>query len=170
MKDIVEIILHSMEPVGVSREDLLSMSREQNIVAAREMVTRMLKVFTCMTDVNVGKVIGRGRNTVYYYNEQFDQRYRNEKNFRAMYETISTNVKNALEKEEEDERNYHCLFCGGDLIWDSDENLDTVSGCEDDDEGIVTFYTCSNCGRFYEIADPQKEDRETTYKEYWNKK
>lgn len=98
MKDIVGIILHSMEPVGVSREDLLSISREQNIVAAREMVTRMLKVFTCMTDVNVGKVIGRGRNTVYYYNAQFDLRYKTEKNFRAMYDTISSNVRKMLEE------------------------------------------------------------------------
>jgi chromosomal replication initiation ATPase DnaA len=98
MKDIVGIILGSMEPVGVSREDLLGMSREQNIVAAREMVTRMLKEFTCMTDVNVGKIIGRGRNTVYYYGAQFDQRYRTEKNYKAMYDTISSNVRKMLEE------------------------------------------------------------------------
>lgn len=50
-----------------------------------------------------------------------------------------------------------CLFYDGELIWDSDANLEDVC-CEalEGDGGIVGYYTCSECGRSYEISDPIK--------------
>lgn len=54
-----------------------------------------------------------------------------------------------------------CLFCNGDLIWENDFQANEVSDMyEDDDDAVVGFYTCSKCGRKYEIYDPPKEERE----------
>ena len=64
--------------------------------------------------------------------------------------------------------NFYCYFCGGELVWDNDENLEAIGG-EEDDEGVVTFWHCKCCGRDYEIADPPKEERETSYRDYWRK-
>lgn len=44
-----------------------------------------------------------------------------------------------------------CFNCGADLIWESDFNADEV-GYEE--EGIVTFYTCPNCGADYQVFIP----------------
>ena len=59
-----------------------------------------------------------------------------------------------------------CVFCGTELRWDSSINLASAGG-DDDDEGIVSHYTCPHCGRSYEISDPTKEERENKYKEYY---
>lgn len=56
-----------------------------------------------------------------------------------------------------------CLFCGGELCWNSDYDVEG-------DDGIISSYTCMKCGRDYEITDPPREERETTYKDYWNNK
>lgn len=61
-----------------------------------------------------------------------------------------------------------CLFCGGELVWDSDFNLNEVRDADDDDNGVLSVYHSSVCGRDYEISDPVKSERETTYKDYWN--
>ena len=61
-----------------------------------------------------------------------------------------------------------CIFCGGDLCWDSDEKEnDMFVEYGDDDEAILSYYHCMKCGRSYEIADPTKEEKETEYKDYW---
>lgn len=63
---------------------------------------------------------------------------------------------------------HKCYFCGGELIWDSDANAgDFLSEFDDDDDAVVQFYHCSKCGRSYEIVDPVKSERETTYLDYW---
>lgn len=61
-----------------------------------------------------------------------------------------------------------CLIYGGDLCWDSDFDLSDVRDAPEDDGGIISVYHCKNCGRDYEISDPVKEERETTYKNYWH--
>ena len=62
-----------------------------------------------------------------------------------------------------------CLFCDGQLCWDSDENANNVFAEYDEtDSAVVHFYHCLKCGRSYEICEPVKEERRTTYKEYWN--
>ena len=61
-----------------------------------------------------------------------------------------------------------CPICGGELCWNNDFDASEVNGGDENDGGIISYYTCMNCGREYEISDPPKEERETTYKEYWN--
>lgn len=64
--------------------------------------------------------------------------------------------------------NFKCIFCGGDLIWGSDFNAYEVScNYTEDDSAIASYYTCQKCGRSYEVIEPPKEERETTYKDYW---
>lgn len=38
-----------------------------------------------------------------------------------------------------------CWYCGGQLIWDNDFDLDDIYG-EGSGEGIVTFLHCRECG------------------------
>lgn len=61
-----------------------------------------------------------------------------------------------------------CYFCGGQLIWNTDENTcDVYCGeYDEDDDGIVSVWTCSRCGRMYEIIDPPREMK-SDYPEYW---
>lgn len=48
---------------------------------------------------------------------------------------------------------YHCPFCDGRLIWDSDFDV------EDEDYGSVgTLYHCMDCGKEYHIYDT-KDDK-----------
>lgn len=61
-----------------------------------------------------------------------------------------------------------CIICGGDLCWDNDFDASDVHDREEDDGGIVSYYHCMKCGREYEISDPVKEERDTTYKEFWH--
>jgi DNA-directed RNA polymerase subunit RPC12/RpoP len=70
-------------------------------------------------------------------------------------------------KPTEEKHGYRCLICGGELCWENDFSAEEVLDREDDG-GIVSYYHCMNCGREYEISDPVKEERETTYKKYWN--
>ena len=68
------------------------------------------------------------------------------------------------------DRNLKCPFCDGDLIWNSD--CDVQELCDDydeDDTAIASYYLCSRCGRDYEIIEPKEEDRMGEYKEYWSK-
>ena len=69
---------------------------------------------------------------------------------------------------EEESAKKRCYFCGHELIWNSDFDLSDISGDEEDDTGIVSYYTCPHCGRIYGISDPSKEERDVEYKEYWN--
>lgn len=63
-----------------------------------------------------------------------------------------------------------CIFCGHELVWQNDFDLEDVSSvAEKDDGGIASYYDCPHCGRSYEICDPTKEERENEYKEYWQK-
>jgi len=63
----------------------------------------------------------------------------------------------------------HCPKCGGELILDSSMSLcDVYDNAEGDTEGIVDYYTCSKCGREYEICDPNKDERDGEYSDYWH--
>ncbi len=65
-------------------------------------------------------------------------------------------------------KNLKCLFCGGDLCWNSDANAsETYAEYTEDDTAVISYYTCMKCGRSYEISEPNKEDRKREYKEYW---
>lgn len=62
-----------------------------------------------------------------------------------------------------------CLFCGGDLCWESDSNAnDTYAEFSESDSAIVSYFHCTKCGRTYEICEPTEDERNSTYNEYWN--
>lgn len=70
---------------------------------------------------------------------------------------------------EENSGMLRCIFCGGELRWESDADAYDVSDMySDEDGGVCGFYTCTRCGRFYEVLDPPREERETRYRDYWN--
>ena len=66
------------------------------------------------------------------------------------------------------DKHLKCLICGGDLCWDSSVNLRDVTDAYDDDCGVVEHLHCMKCGRSSEITDPSQEERNTSYREYWN--
>lgn len=51
-----------------------------------------------------------------------------------------------------------CWYCGGKLIWQSDFNYSDVYG--DDEEGIVSYLRCSNCGADVEYSLVDREEDE----------
>lgn len=59
-----------------------------------------------------------------------------------------------------------CLFCRGELCWNSDFTRDEVFS-DGDESGIVSYYTCMRCGREYEISEPTEEEKNTMYSDYW---
>lgn len=66
---------------------------------------------------------------------------------------------------------FKCFFCGGDVNWESDANASDVSDMYDeDDTATVSYYSCSRCGRSYEIIEPPKSERETFFNDYWREK
>ena len=68
---------------------------------------------------------------------------------------------------EEDDR-IKCPLCGGTLIWGGDNDACDLSDMYDDDDGaIMGNYTCSQCGRYIEIIDPPRTEREGRYRDYW---
>ena len=71
---------------------------------------------------------------------------------------------------EKEDNHMKCLYCGEDLVWDSDEHANVMSSdYEGDDVATVHFMHCSHCGRSYEVIDPVKEEREGNYAGYWSK-
>lgn len=64
---------------------------------------------------------------------------------------------------------FKCLFCGGDLCWDSDTNAsDIYAEYSEDDSAVVSYLHCLKCGRSYEVCEPNEEERESIFKDYWN--
>lgn len=62
-----------------------------------------------------------------------------------------------------------CIFCGGELSWDGQEDASQISfNYADDNTAIVHYLGCRKCGRDYQIIDPVKEERENQFKEYWD--
>ena len=67
--------------------------------------------------------------------------------------------------------NLICPKYGGQLCWNSDDMASEVYDGEyaEDNEAIVSNYTCMRCGRSIEITDPVQEEREGQYADYWEK-
>jgi len=61
-----------------------------------------------------------------------------------------------------------CPFCHGELIWGEDVNISDVEDTkETNDTDIMSNYTCSKCGRYFEIFYPSQEDQINLFNEYW---
>jgi len=54
------------------------------------------------------------------------------------------------------ERRDICWWCGGRLIWQSDHDKEDVC----DEEGIITFLTCSSCNAFIQYTSQEEEEDE----------
>lgn len=63
---------------------------------------------------------------------------------------------------------FKCVLCGGPMIWDSCATANEISdNYEDDDDASVWYFHCSKCGCDYEVFEPNKNERQTTYREYY---
>ena len=59
-------------------------------------------------------------------------------------------------------------FCGGDICHGSDSPAcEMYDGYEEGDDAIVSFYTCTRCGRDIEVTEPNENERNNEYKDYW---
>lgn len=67
-----------------------------------------------------------------------------------------------------------CFYCDGIAIWQHDFSLDDLGySREDDEDGIVSYFLCNNCGAEYEVVrkwriDEDKEDGEGMWHAYKN--
>lgn len=56
--------------------------------------------------------------------------------------------------------NCKCWYCGSDLVWDNDFDLEDIEPCEIGESGIVSYLHCSNCNaeaRFISRIKNKKE-------------
>ena len=61
-----------------------------------------------------------------------------------------------------------CPFCGGHHYWSTTEMAnERIDEYDEDDTAMVNYYVCERCGRDFEIVDPPRKERLTTYKDYW---
>lgn len=63
-----------------------------------------------------------------------------------------------------------CFYCCGDIIWNNDfDESDVIGHDTSGDSGrIVSYFTCSVCGREYEVFEPSDEDKLSQYSKYWD--
>jgi len=46
-----------------------------------------------------------------------------------------------------------CLLCGGEMCFDSDAMASEAYGADENDDSVVYFAHCLNCGASYEIME-----------------
>lgn len=51
----------------------------------------------------------------------------------------------------------NCYLCGNEVIWQCDYSFDEV-GIGDEDDGIVSIYSCPRCGAHIEVYKSEKEE------------
>ena len=62
-----------------------------------------------------------------------------------------------------------CPYCGGRMVWSTpDMAYELCDEYDEEDTAVVDYYVCQECGRDFEIYEPNEEARKTTYKQYWN--
>ena len=47
-----------------------------------------------------------------------------------------------------------CFYCGGVICWDS------LGNRSEDDDSVVDFYHCMQCGASYEVCQPNEEEKQ----------
>lgn len=53
------------------------------------------------------------------------------------------------------DNDYKCYVCGGQVIWVGSENTDDIGR---DEEDIINYYECQDCGASYEVILYNKEE------------
>ena len=54
-----------------------------------------------------------------------------------------------------------CFYCDGIASWQNDFSLDDLGYFrEDDEDGIISYFLCSNCGAEYEVVRKWRIDEE----------
>jgi acetone carboxylase gamma subunit len=55
---------------------------------------------------------------------------------------------------------WNCFRCGHECIWQNDEMKSNFEGgdCSEDQDQMVSWYLCPNCGAMHEVWDPSFED------------
>lgn len=96
MKSIAEKVIEVVKKETGTEELFLSHVRKQNVVAARIIAARIIKEHTCLGEQDIAKLLGKDKASVHYYLASFRRRYYYEKNFRTMYETCMTHIKEIL--------------------------------------------------------------------------
>lgn len=75
-----------------------------------------------------------------------------------------------LKKNDKTNDWFRCIFCNHPLGWSSSEMAsDVLDDYKDGDPAQIWFFLCPNCGRDYEIVEPNEESRDADYKEYYDK-
>ena len=62
-----------------------------------------------------------------------------------------------------------CPICGGKLCSQGQNPAlkERWNYCSDN-RAVMHWFSCSKCGRDFDVLDPLEEDRNNTYKEYWD--
>ena len=60
------------------------------------------------------------------------------------------------------------MYCGAELNCESEcaasersDNYDALDGA------VIAYFSCPKCGRYYEVWEPNKSERDGEYKEFW---
>lgn len=67
------------------------------------------------------------------------------------------------QKEISDKVSSYLLLLWGVICWDSSGDR------SEDDDSVMDFYHCMQCGASYEVCQPNEEEKQD-YKEYWKDK
>lgn len=62
-----------------------------------------------------------------------------------------------------------CMYCDTELVCTGCVNCSEHGDYKDTDSAVISYFDCPKCGRSYEVWEPNEEDRNGRYNEYWNK-
>ena len=79
---------------GVKKEDVLTVQRQQELVAARHMFCNMCRSYTSSTTLSIGRYIGRDHSTVVFGANKIDMLYEFDKATKADRDAISYAILN----------------------------------------------------------------------------
>jgi len=79
---------------GVTKEDVLTVNRRQDLVAARHMFCNICRSYTHSTTLAIGKYIGRDHSSVVFGSNKIDKFYEFDKMVRADRDIISDAILN----------------------------------------------------------------------------
>lgn len=97
---ITDIIINAVcEATGVGEKLLNYKYRGQNVVAARFILARLLKDYTCFGEKEIGCLMNRDDSTVHWYLSKFDERCLYFPGMKIAYYRADMVIRKALEDE-----------------------------------------------------------------------